>query len=307
MRLGARIVVVFTLVFCCGALSPYGLCNEDPCESGGCLGPNAPALVDTNENGLPDPGIDLEITIEVGPSGIVIDSPWHCDKAGVENVVNFLDSDVKRGGKIVSAQRSTSSGMIQRVEVVPSSFVEGRPTRVSFEELKPGAPVVTGWAELQDRNSDGLYERAVMARDIAGGVIKVELNFIGADVDGDKNPDYVSIPWAYSDMVGVAVGDGCGPVWTFSEDPQVWIPLVDTDKNGAPDSIVADLDGDFQADSLFFWTPQLSMVAAPGRPYVPGDHEGHFVHQHAEMGLGALILGLAVGGWLTLRRRGVVQ
>jgi len=256
---------------------------------------------------LPDPGIDLEITIEVGPAGLIIDSPWHCNKAGVANIVGFLESDTKRGGKIVSAQRSTNSGMIQRVELVPASFVKGRPTRVNFEELEPGKPILTGWAELQDRNDDGLFERAVLARDIAGGAIKVELNFIGADVDGDRNPDYVSIPWAYSDLVGVAVGDGCGPTWTFSEDPQVWIPLVDTDKNGAPDSIVADLDGDFQADSLFFWTPQLSMVAAPGRPYVPGDHEGKSIHQNARMGLGAVILGLAMGGWLTLRRRGVVR
>jgi len=256
---------------------------------------------------LPDPGVDLAITIEVGPSGLVIDSPWHCKETGVENVLNFLESDTKRGGKILSAQRTTSSGMIQRVEVVSTSFVEGRPTRVHFEELKPNAPVLTGWGELQDRNGDGLCERGVMARHFNGGTIKVVLNFVGADVDGDSHPDYVSIPWAYSDLVGVAVGDGCGPTWTASEDPQVWVPLVDTDDDGVPDSVVADLDGDFRADDMFFWTPPLSMVAAPGRPYIPGDREGTYVQKSSHMGLGALILGLAMGGWLTLRKRGVVR
>ena len=146
MRPGARVIVVFTLVCCCGALPQYGLCEQDPCGKGGCLGPNAPALVDTNENGWPDPGIDLEITIEIGPSGLVVDSPWHCNQAGTENIVDFLASDMKRGGKIVSAQRSMRSGMIQRVELAPASFVKGRPTRVVFEELKPGTPVLTGWA-----------------------------------------------------------------------------------------------------------------------------------------------------------------
>jgi hypothetical protein len=101
MRPGARVFVVFTLVFLCGTVSRYGLCEQEPCKDGGCLGPNAPALIDTNENGLPDPGIDLPITIEVRPSGLVIDSPWHCNEAGIENILDFLESDVKRGGKTV--------------------------------------------------------------------------------------------------------------------------------------------------------------------------------------------------------------
>ena len=116
------------------------------------------------------------------------------------------------------------------------------------------------------------------------------------------------VPWAQSDLVGVAVGDGCGPTWTVSEDPQVWVPLVDTDKDGAPDSIVADLDGDFKADGSFFWTPRLAMVAAPGVPFVPGDRARNPVPVPpiSQMGLGAVLLGLAMGGWLTLRRRGVI-
>ncbi len=307
MRPDARVIVVFILVCCCGAASQHGFCDQDPCGGGGCLGPNAPALVDTNENGLPDPGVDLEITIESGPSGIVINSPWHCNQADVENVVNFVAADAKRGGKIVSAERTIRSKIVQRVVIAPDSFLEGRPRRVNFEELQPGQPAITGWLELQDRNGDGLHERGVVAREIPGGAIKVELNFIGADANGDGRPDYLSIPWAQSDLVGVAVGDGCGPTWTVSEDPQVWVPLVDTDNDGAPDSIVADLDGDFKADGTFFWTPRLAMVAAPGVPYLPGDRDGAYVRKSSQMGLGALILGFAMGGWLTLRRRGLVR
>ena len=211
-----------------------------PADAAGAWDRQSPALVDTNENGLPDPGVDLEITIESGPSGIVINSPWHCNQADVENVVNFVAADAKRGGKIVSAERTIRSKIVQRVVIAPDSFLEGRPRRVNFEELQPGQPAITGWLELQDRNGDGLHERGVVAREIPGGAIKVELNFIGADANGDGRPDYLSIPW------------GRNPIWL-----------------GSRSVTAVDPPGQFPRIHRFgcrSWTPTMTGLPIPSSP-----------------------------------------
>jgi hypothetical protein len=283
--------------------TPMPFTGKDPCATGGCVGPNGPVLVDINENGMPDPGIDLGITVQRGPNGITINSPWQCDLLDSDNVIQFAATDKKR--RVIALERASRSGLVQRVEIDPAAFAKGRPTRGFIEQTRPGRPTISGTVELRDIDGDGFFERAI-GKETTGRGFSFELMFIGADVDGDRRPDYVSIPWAQANLVGVRVGDGCGPIASTSDEPQVWVPLVDTDGDGARDSVVADLDGDFKADDFIFWSPPLAMTAAPGVPYVPGRPAPHRVPPLSQMGLGVLLLGASLGGWLTLRRRGAL-
>ena len=279
----------------------YPAAATDPCAAGGCLGPLSPALVDTNENGRPDPGIDLAIGLVIGPDSLIVDSPWHHDPLDTEHIVSFRDSDAKRGGKFLSFERTSRKGLSQRIDIDTDEIHAGRASRVRFTETLQGKVGVTGSAELKDIDGDGRCERLAVKR-IGDTEIGFELTFVGADVDRDGHADYVSIPWSQASLLGVVVGDGNGPVYTAAEDPQVWLPMVDTDSDGAPDSIVLDLDGDRRADSKLFWTPRLAT-----RTSMQLRHPRGQAPAAVAMGLGLLCFGLCTGGWLQLRRRGVLR
>lgn len=296
-----RLCAAVGLALACSATS-HVLAATDPCAVGGCLGPLSPALVDTNENGRPDPGIDLPIALVIGPDALIVDSPWHHDLLDTEHIVLLRDADAKRGGKYLAFERSSRRGLSQRIDVDANEIRAGRASRVHFTETIGGTPGVTGSAELLDLDGDGLCERLAVKR-IGEIEMSFELTFVGADTDRDGHADYISIPWSQASVLGVVVGDGHGPIYTSAEDPQVWLPMADTDSDGAPDSVVLDLDGDRRADSKLFWTPRLATrTSMQLRP-----HRGSTTRPVVAMGIGLLCFGLCTGGWLQLRRRGVLR
>ena len=300
MRPGTKVVVLCGLVVG-WALASLPVFAQNPCSGVGCLGANYPALVDTNENGMPDPGVDMEIMLNPSPTLVTIDSPWNCDPSDVDNTIFFLNPD--GGGRWMNVERAIGSGRTQRVELDPGAMVGGRPTMFLFTEIHPGASNVTGWGQTMDDNGDGFYDR-MMGQETSGGGYMFDMSFVGTDVGGVR---YISIPWAMANLVGVRVGDGCGPAGTSCEDPQVWIPLADTNGDGAGDSIVADLDGDGNEDDIYHWSPRLAMAAAPGVAFCPGAAiAGGAIPTLSGTGIALVILGLSFGGWLMLRRQWVV-
>ena len=300
MRPGTKIVVLCGLVVGCALASPHAFA-QNPCSGAGCLGANYPALVDTNENGMPDPGIDEAIIINPFPTSVTVDSPWDCDPFDADNTVYFLNPDL--GGRWMTMERSVGFAGSQRVELDPGGMVGGRPTMFLFTELDPFGADVTGWGQLMDDNGDGFYNR-MMGQETSGGGFMFDVSFVGTDVGGVR---YISIPWATANLVGVRVGDGCGPAGTSCEDPQVWVPLVDTDADQMGDSIVADLDGDDNEDPTYHWSPRLEVAAAPGVALCPGAAAlAEPIPTLSGAGLVVLMLGLSIGGWLMLRRQWVI-
>ncbi len=93
---------------------------------------------------------------------------------------------------------------------------------------------------------------------------KVSMSLVYADINGDGNPDFGSIPWSFGQVIGVNTGDGI-------PDPQVWVPLGDTNGDGIPDAPAFDFDHDNKPDPGLPFSPA---VAGPANP--PADYWLHF-------------------------------
>ncbi len=87
---------------------------------------------------------------------------------------------------------------------------------------------------------------------------KVSISLVYSDINGDGNPDFGSIPWSFGQVIGVNTGDGI-------PDPQVWIPLGDTNGDGIPDAPAFDFDHDDKPDPGLPFSPA---VAGPANPAV---------------------------------------
>ena len=92
MRPGTRFFVLSGLIIGC-ALAPSFAFAQGPCSGMGCLGATYPALVDTNENGMPDPGTDTPITINPFQAMVTIDSPWDCNPFDGDNMFFLSNPD----------------------------------------------------------------------------------------------------------------------------------------------------------------------------------------------------------------------
>jgi hypothetical protein len=99
----------------------------------------------------------------------------------------------------------------------------------------------TGKITIVDQNGDGIPE-AFTAQETGQPAITVSLVFV--DVNGDGRPDFVTIPFALAGLLGAVTGD-----------PQVFVPLGDTNGDGVPDSPAFDFDNDGKPDADFLMAP----------------------------------------------------
>jgi hypothetical protein len=210
------------------------------------LGPNSPAKADTNGNGLIEPGdADVTPTSTGGPSPIVVHSPW---TPGTNANNTIIPSNPNGSGKYQTFTRSPV-GRTQTLSV--SSFTGGTPSAFSGSEVGPATQNVTG--SLIDPNNDGIFDgisgnvgvAAKLSPNATPGSFTI--NFVYQDTNADGFADYLSVPWAQAGLLGVNANNTINGV-----NPQVWVPMADTNGDGMGDAIVPDFDGNNLPDGNLF-------------------------------------------------------
>jgi hypothetical protein len=210
-------------------LVPSALFAQSPTTN--MLGPNSPARIDTNGDGTITPADGSVIPTRVGAT-IQIQSPWHAGING-DNTINVSNPD--GSGRMQTFTRNTTDGMVDVLNVTGIS-PGGTPTAFAMQHTGGSSPSGTG--QLLDQNSDGIYDGVS-----AAGAVSFNINFVDIDTSGDGWADFVSIPWGQAQLVGVDFSNPIGPV-----NPQVWVPLADTNGDGLGDAIVPDLDANNAPD-----------------------------------------------------------
>lgn len=204
------------------------------------VGPNFPVKVDSNGNGVPDGG-DESIGTTLAGNQLTVDSRWHCD-GSLNNVMTLASPDS-------SGQYHSASRLIGPYTQTVNAGNGSAPSNFTYTETSSANPPKTGSINFTDINGDGASDQIM----VVGTGINVGLSF-----SFTHNAQDISIPWAQASLLGLNPADDCG-----GSDPQVWVPLADTNGDGVGDAIVADLDGNGVPDPQFIRSPALLPAAAP--------------------------------------------
>lgn len=237
--------------------------------AGGKFGPLAPVLVDTHGDG--PTADDMEIVPLRKGTGVQIPNPWD-DCAGENNHNNtFFLGNQDKGGRYTSVQGARTTGGSAGAGITNSDGARALAFSLNFK-TGPDSPTLEGVGTLMDQNKDGIYEgfhteqvfnEARRGRSVLGTSLSMDLTFVFADGNNDGKKDHISIPWAQASALGLRrFPESCQI--SQPSDPQIWIPLADTNDDGTPDGIVPDLDGNGVADPDLFMSPPLTgPVAVP--------------------------------------------
>ena len=191
-----------------------------------------------------------------------MDTPWDCNRR--DSTEMFTISEVDSSGRFRAGSRTGAvSGTMQLVRF--NSFNSaGFPLGVQYVETsQSGATLATGTGTFVDANGDGLYDagRGTGTRGSGTQSVDITISMASWDVTGDANGDYLSIPWSLASMVGVRGTDGC-----LDPDPQIFVPLADTNADGTPDAVVPDMNGDGVPDANLHRGPPMRPTTAPVPP-----------------------------------------
>ena len=204
------------------------------------VGPDAPIIVDQDGDGRPEPS-DIQIVPTIDDDEVTIPNPWEGCGPGQHNVI-VMDPP---GGPYDTAIRSHDT---ESQLVTADQFDGARPTHFQASVDQASGPDHSGSGGVIDTDSDSIYD-ALEGSGSNG--LDFLLDFVYADVTGDGFGDYVSVPWAQASALSAATGDNDTCDVGTSGDPQIFVPLADTNGDGRPDSIVIDLDGDGIPDPEF--------------------------------------------------------
>lgn len=142
------------------------------------------------------------------------------------------------------------------------------------------APTATGTGTLLDTNGDGIYDTLnVQGSNRSQPSIAANISLRPLDVTNDGRPDYITVPWT----TGGAALLGVDVVQT----PQIYVPLTDTNGDGWPDTITAQVVGGISTST----GPPLSGAALLNGIAIPSVSTfGLFVFAAAIVALGVKLL-----------------
>ena len=210
--------------------------------------------IDTNQNGYPDPR-DEVVTIDADLANEALflsTTRWSSNDILLTN----LGGDSVYGG--IRFEKPDRDWV---VDATVTEMNNGRIQTILIKRTKPDN-VEQGQVELIDRDENGVVDAVAITIE---GQPTALISLERADIDGDGVADFVTIPWALKEWFFVDGKD-------TTPDPQVFIPIADTDLDGIPDTIGPDLDGDGLLDS------QLPLVPPLSGPSITPDHSLHFAH-----------------------------
>jgi hypothetical protein len=255
--------------------------------SGKMVGPNAPIYVETSGDGVPGTGNDIPIVpLFDGDRTLTVPNPWENCGPATHNVV-VLDQNFAAVGTPFTGGTRTTENQTERI--VADQFIGNRPTHFTMTVQK-GLTTKQGTGQVIDENSDGIFDALQGG---GTGWVNFLLDLVFSDTTGDGWGDYVSIPWSQASALGVDKTDGCV---VAGGDPQVWVPMADTNGDGRPDSIVFDLNGDGIPDPQFLPGPVIGAAVVVARNPIPT------LSQWAML---LTTLALALAAWMQIRAHGL--
>jgi hypothetical protein len=172
-------------------------------------------------------------------------------------------------GKYTAICRTTPGGLTQMISVTGFSpfrapgktttySVPTYPSSFSYTETGTPSPK-NGTGTLVDQNGDGIFDGIALT----GGSTNITLPFVYVDINGDGFADYVSLPWSQAALFGINPNGGVLAPGAGGKNPQIWVPLADTNGDGKGDSIVFDLTGSGVPDPDLYSSPAMGPVRAP--------------------------------------------
>lgn len=220
--------------------------------------------VDTHANGVPDP-LDEVLSVYRNGSGISFSSArWS------ESLLQLSNTNPGNGEfetatrtKAIRNRFGTPRGTLTTTASITGRD-SGRITSISLDQERVTSTTTNknGQVTLIDSNEDGIYDAI---RGQGDGFPEVTVSLVLIDFDSDGTADFVTIPWVLAHLVGVNRAD-------FLPDPQVFVPLGDTDGDTIPDTVAFDFDVDNVADADL---PSLTRMAGPGSD---PEYKLHFAH-----------------------------
>ncbi len=229
--------------------------------------------VDSNHNGVPDAQDESSVLLREGDTLRLFSSRWPGD-AEMSSVVlsnphplsgfyqtltrrRFHYYEVGTGLKFLQTLVGTIDGYDANLRPISASVTE------TWDQDAGGIRRITtktGGLRALDSNADGLYESmSVTFPNQAPAIV----NVVRVDVNADGKTDFLTIPWALVQTAGLAT----------SFDPQVFIPIGDTNGDGIADAPAFDFDGDGRSELDL---PSAPFAAGPSNPAV--EHKLYFAH-----------------------------
>ena len=235
--------------------------------------------VDSNANGRPD---EQDETVDLIRDSSSMNYMTVSSQRWGNSIVEMANADSQSGQFQSLIYRRPQTGIATALKMQSRYPVQtgGRNETFTFNvdsldpTMRPGTfsltqviekngvtTVKTGHGGGIDTNNDGKPD---VFEGEGTGQPKVSMSLVYADINGDGNPDFGSIPWSFGQVIGVNTGDGI-------PDPQVWVPLGDTNGDGIPDAPAFDFDHDDKPDPGLPFSPAVSGPANP-----PADYWLHF-------------------------------